>query len=233
MRRAIHLGARVVACGLVVGACAQPADVTRAIERPEAPGATPDASRTVQQARPRPFRSLSPWALRDPAMARTPGVLRTWSPWLNRDVSRWRVRYEVDVEAEIKRLTDQARALDGNTSALQRNDSLRDIARAHSRDMAAREAVSPTRSDGTAAADWLRAAGITYSAVGVSVHRIAPGIYAAHDTLRDRLDGWLNRPDDRARLLSPRHYDTGVGVFKGPDGNLYITMIVRQPTFVP
>lgn len=219
--------------GLLVGACSQPADVTRAIDRTGEPGAAAGSSRTVQQWRPRPFRSLSPWVLRDPAVVRTPGVARTWSPWLNRDVSFWRVRYEVDVEEEIKRLTDQARALHGNISALQRNNSLRDIARAHSRDMAAREAVSPTRADGTAVADWVQAAGITFSTVGVSVHRIAPGIYAAHDTLRDRLDGWLNKPADSAHLLGRDFYDVGVGVYKGADGYLYVTAIVRQPAFGP
>lgn len=229
----MHRYAKLVACGLVLGACAQPAAVAPAGDRPEAPGERAGSSLTVQQLRPRPFRSLSPWVLRDPATLRTPGVLRTWSPWLDRNVSRWRVRYEVDVEEEIKRLTDQARALDGNHSALQRNADLRDIARAHSRDMANRGALSPTRADGTAVADWLQAAGIPYSTVGVSVHRIAPGIYAAHDTLRDRLDGWLNKPDDRAKLLSPSFYDTGVGVYKGQDGNLYITMIVRRPANWP
>jgi uncharacterized protein YkwD len=174
-----------------------------------------------------------------------PSPLRTYSPGLSRERDSVRVRprypnvwllrhrWDTAAEEEIKRLVDQARALAGNYSALQRNNALSAVARAHSMEMAGRQTASPVKADGTGVADWVRAAGLPFAEVDVSVHRVAKGLYAAHDTVRDRLDGWLNQPGDRARLLKADFYDTGVGVFPASDGYLYITMIVRRPTFGP
>jgi uncharacterized protein YkwD len=144
-----------------------------------------------------------------------------------------RRRWDVAAEEEIKRLIDQARALDNNTSALQRNNALQAVARAHSIEMAGRQVASPVKADGKDVADWVRAAGIPFAEVGVSVHRIGEGIYAAHDTVRDRLDGWLSKPTDRGKLLSREFYDIGVGAYKGEDGHLYITAIFRRPAIGP
>lgn len=218
----MRLCRRALAAGLLaVSACAQP---TGPSVRPAAV-APEGADYRLQQRVPGPFQTYSP------GVSRQPDALRTQPSWRYRDLWLLRRRWDVASEEEIKRLIDQARALDNNTSALQRNNALQAVARAHSMEMAGRQIASPVKADGTAVADWLKAAGLPFAEVGVSVHRIGQGIYAAHDTVRDRLDGWLNKPADRANLLSGEFYDIGVGVYKGADGHLYITAIFRRPAF--
>jgi uncharacterized protein YkwD len=146
------------------------------------------------------------------------------------------VRYDTGAESEIKRLTDQARALSGNVSALQPNGSLRDLARAHSLDMAARGQLSMIASDGKTVTDRLNQAAIPFRDAGIRVHRAPAGSFtlSPSDTdaliIRRRAD-WLNNSQGNANPLDANYYDVGVGVVRGDDGNLYITAIFRQPPF--
>jgi uncharacterized protein YkwD len=211
---------RALAAGLLaVSACAQPTS-------PPAGPSVGDDFR-VQQAVPGPLQTFSP------GLRRESDAVRTRPPWRYRDLWLLRRRWDVASEEEIKRLIDQARALDNNTSALLRNHALQAVARAHSMEMAGRQVASPVKADGTGVTDWVKAAGIPFAEIGVSVHRIGQGIYAAHDTVRDRLDGWLNKPADRVNLLRREFYDVGVGVYRSADGHLYITAVFRRPAIGP
>lgn len=159
---------------------------------------------------------------------------RVFTPYPGRDSTRLgALIYATAAENEIRRLTDQARALAGNISALAPNTSLRDRARAHSLDMAARGQVSLTSSDGKTAVDWLTQAGIPFRSVGIRVLRAPSGSFtlAPTDTdemIRARRQVWLNQSQGDADPLDPRYYDVGVGAVNGSDGNLYITAIYRQ-----
>jgi uncharacterized protein YkwD len=146
------------------------------------------------------------------------------------------MRYDTSAESEIKRLTDQARALSGNVSALQPNAQLQAIARAHSQDMAAMGQLRIVASDGKSVADRVNLAAIPFRDVGIRVHRAPMGSFTlsptdTDETIRMRREDWLNRSMGSANPLAASYYDVGVGVVRGTDGNLYITAVFRQPPF--
>lgn len=131
--------------------------------------------------------------------------------------------YASDVENEIRRLTDQARALNGNLSALLPYREFRAIARTYSRAMATRGQLTYMAGWGPRLGQRVTVDGNAYRYVGRNIRRISPGLYAAHLTLYDTQSGWLNQPRARATLLSPTAYAVGVGAYRGADGYLYIT----------
>lgn len=133
------------------------------------------------------------------------------------------VIYATNVESEICRLTDQARALNGNLSALQPYREFRAIARTHSRAMAAQGRLVYFSTRGLRVGQRVVVGGNAFRYVGRNVQRIAPGLYAANLALYDTQSGWLNQPGPRANLLSPTAYAVGVGAYRGADGYLYIT----------
>ena len=140
--------------------------------------------------------------------------------------------YDTGAESEVKRLTDQARALSA-ASALFPNASLQQLARAHSMDMAGQRQLSLTGSDGKTVTDWLNQAGVTYKSTGIRVHRAPAGSFTLAPTDTDaiiirRREDWINNSQGNVNPLDPTLYDVGIGVVKGGDGNLYITAIFRQ-----
>lgn len=238
----MSLRSGVLLMGIVLGASAcalppGPATVgSDASSRPKADAPTSDqASRLdIQQ---RPLREIPSGEISRIRQVIDRRRNRFLTPLPQRDSTRLGIRlYVTSAETEIKRLTDQARALSGNVSALQPNASLQAIARAHSQDMADRGQLSLVGSDGMTGADRLNQAGITFLKVGMRVHRAPAGSFTLSPTdtdatIRLRREDWLNRSQGDGNPLDPAFYDVGIGVVRGSDGNLYITAIFRQPTF--
>lgn len=143
--------------------------------------------------------------------------------------------YDTGAESEIKRLTDQARALSG-ASALSPNARLNELARTHSAEMASQGQLTQVSSGGSSVSDWLNQAGITFRSAGIRVHRAPAGSFTLSPGDTDaiiirRREDWINNSQGSANPLDPAMYDVGIGVVKAGDGNLYITAIFRQPSF--
>ena len=95
------------------------------------------------------------------------------------------------------------------------------VARGHSLDMAMRHYLAHLSPDGIGPAERLKGEDISFTAVGEN-------IYA--DDYRDRaqlaeraIEGWLNKAEYRATMLSEKFTETGVGVAQSDDGKTYVT----------
>lgn len=125
-------------------------------------------------------------------------------------------------EEAILELLNRARAEEGLVP-LASDDALRDVGRAHVRDMYLRgyfahetpECRESARPGDEAAGcrdpfDRMRVAGIDYAAAGENL-ALAPSPAAAHRAL-------MESPSHRANILSPRYRHVGIGVYVGPYG---------------
>lgn len=105
--------------------------------------------------------------------------------------------------------------------ALRRTAELDAVARAHSRDMAARGYVAHESPDGANAMVRLgaaRVAGFTLAAENIgATNRPAPN--------REIVTGWLNSAVHRTNLLAPAFNATGIGIARAQDGSLLYTQL--------
>lgn len=136
---------------------------------------------------------------------------------------------EIEVAAEAERavfeLLNQARA-EAGLRTLEWDEPLRDVGRAHSRDMYLRgyfaHETPECREHGTEHPgctdpfDRIRNAGITYDVAGENL-ALAPSPPQAHD-------GLMRSPGHRANILNPHYTRVGIGVYRGPFG-LMVTQV--------
>lgn len=85
---------------------------------------------------------------------------------------------------------------------------LRDVARAHSRDMYNRDYFSHVTPDGKTAFDRLEDAGVRFLAAGENI-AFAPDVDSAEESL-------LASPEHRANILAPDYVRVGIGVIQAP-----------------
>jgi uncharacterized protein YkwD len=104
---------------------------------------------------------------------------------------------------------------------LRRSPELDAVARAHSRDMAARGYLAHESPEGANAVVRLEAArltGFTLAAENIgSTNRPAPN--------QEIVTGWLNSQMHRTNLLAPAFNTTGIGIARAPDGSLLYTQL--------
>ena len=110
-------------------------------------------------------------------------------------------------------LVNQERTSRG-LSALTLDPGLRDVARAHSRDMFARGYFAHIDPDGHDPFARLTAAGIHYQSAGENL-ALAPEVISAHK-------GLMNSPGHRANILDPSFHKIGIGVIDaGRHGKMF------------
>ena len=120
------------------------------------------------------------------------------------------------VESEVLRLVNIERSKAG-LSALKMNNSLSDVARMKSQDMADKNYFSHTSPTYGSPFDMMKKFGITYTTAG---ENIAKG-YAGAEAV---MNGWMNSPGHKANILNPKFGTLGVGyVNKG--GTTYWTQM--------
>jgi len=105
--------------------------------------------------------------------------------------------------------------------ALARRPDLDAVARAHSRDMAARRYLSHASPEGV---DWvgrLERAGVT----GFAMAAENVGFTTRPDSNAEILSGWVHSPVHRENLLAAPFNATGLGIARGRDGALYYTQL--------
>ena len=104
---------------------------------------------------------------------------------------------------------------------LQRSPELDGVARAHSRDMAARDYVAHESPEGANTVDRLghaRLSGFTLAAENIgATSRPSPN--------HEIMTGWLRSPIHRSNLLAPAFNATGIGIARAKDGSLLYTQL--------
>ncbi len=99
------------------------------------------------------------------------------------------------------------------------------VARAHSRDMAARGYFAHAGPGGEGPAERVRRAGIAYRATAENLQLN----HAADDPVASAVQGWLHSPGHLANILTPEFSETGVGIAVAEDGTYYFTQLFLQP----
>ncbi|WTW97497.1 CAP domain-containing protein [Streptomycetaceae bacterium NBC_01309] len=112
-------------------------------------------------------------------------------------------------EDEVLRLVNTERAAAG-CGPVQADTALRDLARAHSNDMADRGYFAHDTPDGKSPWDRAKAAGIDYLA--------AENIARGQATPKAVMEAWMNSEGHRANILNCTFVKLGAGVRPGPGG---------------
>ncbi|MCA1065405.1 cell wall-binding repeat-containing protein [Rossellomorea aquimaris] len=132
---------------------------------------------------------------------------------------------EADLRSSLeKQIHDQANALRARhlVAPLQADAKARDVARAHSKDMAVRNFFSHDNPDGLSPFQRMDQAGISYSSAG---ENIAAGQFNALEVHND----WVNSSGHRKNILSPLYKRLGVGVHLGGEYDVYYTQNFYTP----
>ncbi len=111
-----------------------------------------------------------------------------------------------DSEYRMLELVNKER-LNQGLNALVMDFEIREVARAHSRDMFNRSYFSHINPDGLDPFDRMKAGGIEFTAAGENL-ALAPDVELAHT-------GLMNSPGHRANILSPDFNRVGIGVIDG------------------
>lgn len=124
------------------------------------------------------------------------------------------------LEAALLESVNRVRA-DHHLVTLRRDPKLDAVARAHSRDMAARGFLAHETPEGVNPVARLARGGVTgFSLAGENI-----GVTTRSDPNREIVVGWLESPVHRENLLAPVFNTTGIGIAVARGGALYYTQI--------
>jgi hypothetical protein len=124
-------------------------------------------------------------------------------------------------ETTLLNLTNQARANAG-APALRLDPQLNQAAQRHSNDMAAREVLSHTGSDGSTVGSRVTAAGYSWQAVGENV------LFRGDMNAQGAFDQWWNSPGHRNNMLNATYCDIGLAHARSSSGRFYYTMVLGR-----
>ncbi len=128
-----------------------------------------------------------------------------------------------DFESEVIDLVNAERAEEG-CPALTAHPTLRQVAYAHSQDMAVRDFFSHVNPDGEELDD--RVNETDYDWMG-----LAENIAAGYETPERVVEGWMNSPGHRANILNCTYLDIGVGYYYAANSTYehYWTQVFGRP----
>ncbi|MGM0753033.1 MAG: cell wall-binding repeat-containing protein [Bacillota bacterium] len=123
-----------------------------------------------------------------------------------------------------KQILDQANALRARhlIAPLQADPDAREVARAHSRDMAERNFFSHDNPDGLSSFQRMDQAGISFTSAGENIAAGQFNAIAVHDA-------WVNSSGHRKNILSPVFKKLGVGIHLGGEYGVYYTQDFYTP----
>lgn len=111
------------------------------------------------------------------------------------------------------------------------NEKLTTVARAHSQDMAATGRVDRAGSDGSTPKSRILSVGYSQWAIGPVVDE---AIYGGTGGAQGAFDWWMSTETDKARILSTRFREVGIGAVTAPNGWIYWTLdLGAQPNVLP
>lgn len=114
----------------------------------------------------------------------------------------------------------------GRARPLQWHEQLAEVARTHSREMAARSYVGHFSPDGSFPALRVTQAGIPYSATGENIAKFRD-VFRAHAAFMGETPLGQNH---RSTILDPDFTHVGIGIVRGADGMYYITQeFIEKP----
>ena len=128
-----------------------------------------------------------------------------------------------DLETRAFSLVNKERIAAG-LEPLVMDDNLQNVARAHSRDMAARNFTSHDNPDGLSPFQRLDAAGIRYGWAGENIawnNFSTPAEVAVKD--------WMESPEHSVNILRPQFTRSGMGIAADGAGGYYFTQIFIGP----
>jgi len=128
------------------------------------------------------------------------------------------------VEDEVLELVNRTRR-DRGLPDLARSEVIVDLARAHSRDMAARGYFAHLSPEGIGTAGRARSRGLAFRRMAENIARNQ----RVDDPVRTAVDGWMASRGHRKNILDAEMTRTGVGVAVDPDGMIYITQVFLLP----
>jgi uncharacterized protein YkwD len=124
------------------------------------------------------------------------------------------------LERAVERAVNEVRTARG-LKPLAASGPLREVARAHSQDMARRGYFAHASPEGRGPVDRVLARGLAYRKVSENI-AMSRG---EDDPVRSAVDGWVASPGHRENLLDPGVRETGVGIAVDEDGALYFTQL--------
>jgi uncharacterized protein YkwD len=124
-----------------------------------------------------------------------------------------------DLEAQMLQMVNEERQKEG-LPALKADPEMREVARAHSRDMFARSYFSHVNPEGKTPFDRAREAGVRYRTAGENL--------ALAQTLRLAHTGLMNSPGHRANILRSGFGRVGIGILEGGRHGLMVTQKFRN-----
>jgi len=128
------------------------------------------------------------------------------------------------IEDEVFELVNRLRR-DRGLPDLAQSEVIVDLARAHSRDMAARGYSSHLSPEGVGTAGRARSRGLEFRRLAENIARNQ----RVDEPARTAVDGWMASRGHRENILDAGVTRTGVGVAVDPDGMVYITQVFLLP----
>lgn len=129
----------------------------------------------------------------------------------------------LDFEVDAFDLLNDERTSRG-IAALTMDQTLREVARAHSEDMVDRGFFSHTNPDGLDPFDRMANAGITYSTAGENI-----AWNSFPDPVQTAVDGWMNSEGHRNNILNADFTLTGMGAANDGGAGYYFTQVFTRP----
>lgn len=141
---------------------------------------------------------------------------------------------ENETISEIERITlekiNQLRQTSG-VQLLSCNDTLCQVARAHSIDMGERDYFEHTTPEGVTFDQRISSAGLEFSMAGENIFWTSADTLgsSAEELAQSAVDAWWNSPGHQAIMLKAEFNQAGVGCFQAPS-RLYFTLdVIKSP----
>lgn len=133
-------------------------------------------------------------------------------------------QYILDMEMDTHAAVNDERVAE-SLPGLVMNETLREVARAHSQDMIDRNFFDHVNPDGDHVGDRLADAGVTYAMAGENI----AWNQGFADPVAVSVEGWMNSPGHRANILRSEFTHTGIGIAVTSDDAYYFTQVFTDP----
>ena len=126
------------------------------------------------------------------------------------------------------RMLDSVNALRSSQGApaVERNPQLNAAAATHAKDMSLQNRPWHFGSDGSSPIDRLARVGYQGSLVGENISE-------TYETELETLGAWMEQNDTRRTIMSPRAREMGLAWFQEPNGKIWWTMVMGDPSNAP
>jgi uncharacterized protein YkwD len=129
------------------------------------------------------------------------------------------------IELAAEASTNRARG-NGNLQPLRHNDTLKRIAEAYARQMAAGTFFSHVDPQGKSISDRAQQGGYDYREIGENLAKLL--IHDAQNVVSYAVDGWMSSPGHRANIMNADYDEIGIGVAQDASGQYYFCQLLGR-----